>query len=511
MPRQFGPLQPSAKKLLECAERLVPAGWPFSPLHIVLAVLKDESGDIPSSQILNTLVDSTQLNELKGFLEYGMQHGEPPASQDGLTQKLHECIQVWCKTIAERNVLLTDTVVLWTIITQDSSITHMMKNYDIQPELVTGVLVGKFERDERHSTVQASSHFSSEEAQAYSKAEQLVQEVSPSSDYRCEHMHSLVTDGVLDVLGKSAQSKDGEIPILVGHNGSALEEVEKALADRLAANHHPFRGVRERLQEFKAVYRLALGKIHELPKGQKPGPSLVLEMAKRYALDKKAILLISQIELLHGHTELEKSLRAPLVDRGDCLILGVYTLDHHSDVSKQLSLGLPNARIHLVREYDAQDTLTFLEKFYFPQWELLGYTFEPGAFDLLMKLEPGAWIESRRRVLPYLTVDLAEDTIDTAEEGNEEIHLAAERALKEIQNLRTKELPDVREGVRKQFEGLIKQAEEEIKALSAKPSPREDAAGHKVLKSGHLLAEFFCPTNESEFHFPGHNPFEMMR
>lgn len=514
------PLAISAQNLLDSA-KVLQHNQTFDTLHIVLAALSPGEADIPISKVLAALVDDEKRIMWIGGIHTMIRiNHTPPTSVDTMTNRLQACAQAWQQEAKDRKVYLTDAVILWTIIAKDPISRELMEANEINLDIIMSGLENKFEP---RSQVQpppgqiAESLPTKEDEEARKEAVELTTKVQPEPEHCHRDMHSVQMANFLNVLGNSAVSDKHEIVVLVGPHGSPIHDLDKVLAYRLASDEH-FIGQREPLNKYSAVHQLDLEAIstkahiqHKPPPAciLEPTPSRVLEMAKRQALGNKAILMLTHIELFRRHGLIEDDLRTALANRGETLIFGVYIFDENNPPGQNLALGLPNIRQVPVRRFDAAETREFIQKYHSARWAALGYQFTSDAFDSIMELEPGAWIEERRKGLPHLAVGLGNDSIMTAEEGDESIINTAQRALKALEKLFSEERshPSVTDHTRIQFEKTLQQAEEDITDLIANPSPEVSDAGKRILTRRHIVAQLICP-NESEFHYPPLEPVQ---
>jgi hypothetical protein len=146
-----------------------------------------------------------------------------------------------------------------------------------------------------------------------------------------------------------------------------------------------------------------------------------------------------------------------------------------------------------------------VRNYYLPHWvDRYSIDFTEDAFDHIIALEPGAWINARRKTLPYLVVGLARDALQTVLGGEALIRDTAVMALDALEKLR-EEWATTEPRIRQQFEPVLDEAHDEITALIERPMPATDGQGNRVLTRAHVTAQLICP-NDSEFHYPGHAP-----
>lgn len=403
---------------------------------------------------------------------------------------------------------LTDAVVLWAILVDDNVVSHLFDALHIDRAAVIRQLEGLFRsvspepelEEGRLDPRVAPESLDEEEQEAFQEAVELTYVVRPSPGLWHKGMHALLMSNVLNVLGSMIQP---EIAVLGGHNGTPLDTVPQVLADRLASGE-PFTGQRARLSRHRAVHRLDLESVcglADIP--DEPEPHEVLEQKLAQSVEDRAVLVLDHMEVLGQDGDTERSLLGRLASPGAALVLGLYEMADRAEVGMEAALKLHNMRQIAAHAYSPAQTKALLFDFYVPQWEEQGYVFLPDAFDSVIALEQGAWIESRRKALPYLIVGLAHDIIETVKDGAPLIKETAQAALDALDGLQ-QEWATTDERMRDQYHDTLDAARSSIAELLANPQVRFDH-GKVVITRAHLAAQLICP-NESEFHYPGHVP-----
>jgi hypothetical protein len=308
---------------------------------------------------------------------------------------------------------------------------------------------------------------------------------------------------VLNVLGNLDRS---QFAMLIGRNGMPIYHVGQVLADLLAADTS-FSDERPRLQHnYQGVYQLNLGSLRELARiPNKPQPFEVLQAILRLAVQEHAILILKNMEILRQRTEADERLLAALSNPGETLILGLYEQAEYGDHGPNITLNLANINNITAHAYSSLQTKTLVHDYYLPHWtERYSMDFADNAFDHIMALEPGAWINVRRKTLPYLVVGLASDSLQTILGGESLVRDTAVMALDAFEKLR-EEWATTEPRIRHRFESVLDEAFEEISGLLQKPMPECDNQGKQIVTRAHVTAQLICP-NDSEFHYPGHAP-----
>jgi hypothetical protein len=107
--------------------------------------------------------------------------------------------------------------------------------------------------------------------------------------------------------------------------------------------------------------------------------------------------------------------------------------------------------------------------------------------------------------LPYLVVNLAEDTIQMAMKGEDTIKQTIQEAANAMKLLLQVEWPDAPANVKSAFQRPLQQVQEDLNNVARNHAPKVHNQYRKMLTRGHLMAQLICP-NESEFHLPGNRP-----
>jgi hypothetical protein len=348
----------------------------------------------------------------------------------------------------------------------------------------------------------------------------LLKVVAPSTDLRYAYMQTIETDTFLATLAQA--STNSATVVCVGQEGTSIDVVDHIVADRLASRSFPDT---ELNQYTGKLYKIDLdGLFIQMGLPGAPKPASVLRAAKQKlaAMADRPILLLDHIEALEEHGEGRdpkdiEELKSEIAARGPVLAFGIFHApDSENEYLTAARLGYGTVTVMPFKPYNHRETGALIDRFYVPIWktEGRGFSFARDAFDLLIKLEPGAWHDQRHSVLPGLVIDITQDAMQTALHGEAAILETASRARDALARVRLEELP--RANSRATFEPLLKRAEEEITELISPkrglfgiiiaPTPiTQDPNKPILITSGHIVAELFCP-NRSEFHFPGFVP-----
>ncbi|HEX6123401.1 MAG TPA: hypothetical protein VFY89_09580, partial [Ktedonobacterales bacterium] len=294
---------------------------------------------------------------------------------------------------------------------------------------------------------------------------------------------------------------------------SPIETVPQVLADRLAGAE-VFTEQRARLSRYHRVHLMDVQTVVQLAKrDDEPDPQDVIEMAMIQSIEDQAILVLDRMEdlgELSGEAverQVVQSVIAQLTEPSGALVLGLYELPDGAGESIEETLDLGNLVQIAAREYSPRESKTLLYESYIPDWKPRGFRFEPDAFDTVLALAPGAWIELRRKRLPYMAVDVAGWTMAMLRDGRALIAQTARLALEALDDLR-QEWATTDERTRMAFEPALEEARRDMEWLAKNPDPLVEQ-GQLVVKRAHVTAQLVCP-NASEFHYPGHAPRQLI-
>lgn len=513
----LGPLEHSAQRLLERAREQVQAGQALDVMHVTLAALLTPNGDgsdqVPA--IVATRAGGLDAKALETVLRVELRvHAQPATTVDGVSDELRACVALWRQKAAEGNLRVTDALVLWAVLADDNSVSQRVRAMNGDRAAMLHVLESQMQpvvpetqanewRKMGPRVVPAS--LSGPDALAYEEAVGLTGIAVPTPDLHFKRMHAVLMANLLNVLG-STETPD--IVVLEGRNGTPLHSAALVLAERLIAGE-VFTEQRARLSQYHEVHRLNMETVRHLANlADKPAPQDVLQMAMQQAVEDQAVLVLDHMEALERDNPVDIGLFAQLANPGDALVLGLFELPERDEVPVDVALGLENIRQVPAREYSAMQTQALLREYYIPLWETQGFTFTQEAFDSVIALEPGAWIELRRKTLPYLAVGLGRDAMQTVKEGRALVLDTARMALDALNELRH-EWATTEERIREQFTDVLAEARRDIEALIANPDVQVEN-GRRVITRAHVVAQLICP-NDSEFHYPGHAPAQLRR
>lgn len=495
----LGKSEPAAQFLLERASALaLSAGQELDTLHIMLVALTEPEAAGSASQSLSSFLSDETIKTCVGAIRVQLHlNGRPASSPDAITAQLRHCLDLWIAEAQRRSLRVTETLILWAVITGDEVSAQILRTFAVDLYALTHDLERRFE---------VTSKLPPPRSGQVDEVRNHVEIISPSMGCHFAGAHAVLMSNLLNVLGALDHA---EIAILSGYNGTPLHHVEQVLADLLALGT-TFSDERPRLQnDYQGVYRLNLAGLRNISSdASKPKPAQVLRAMLEISAQERAILVINDLELLQRQTVGDQELLAELANPGDALVLGLYEMPILGGRGPDEALELANTVNVSAHAYSALQSKTLVRNYYLPQWqEKHKVEFTDDAFDHIIALEPGAWINLRRKTLPYLVVGLASDVIQSILGGESLMHETLVMAIDALDALH-EEWATTESRIRDKYEYTLDQAHREITALLDAPMPVVNADGMRVLTRAHVTAQLICP-NDSEFHYPGHAPEQL--
>jgi hypothetical protein len=320
-------------------------------------------------------------------------------------------------------------------------------------------------------------------------------------------LHSITCNTLLWELPRAM--RDEKIVVLIGQNGSVADQLEMMLAYRLKLMGEQIDASRAEMLAGYKLWRVSLNHLRSLyGRKRRLHPALVLNHLKEQAAKVSAILLIRGLETLTQRNAVDRKIKEELSHPDGACILGLYLYYDQKPEKEAWQLGLgETVTMAEVERYDNSTKLSSLvQRYHQPRWREQGYVVDGQAFSSLFTLEPGIWINKRRKTFPYLAIDLADDGIFTHRAGEQDVRNLAEDALVAFDDLINKEAPTVSQEVRDRFLPTLEAARDRVLALYSSPHIWEKRDGAIVITQALIEAQLFC-RNNSEFHFPGLKPW----
>lgn len=501
-------------QFIEYAKGLVPADQNFSTMHVMLAALADLAPEHATVNSVLALLDERRREQCRSAISVQLAlYPEIPKTPDGFAPALVTALTQWEQDALKRNVRVTTSFIIWHLFMHQETIRTIFTVLGVDIDALTRSLEHHF--DTLFASISEPIAGPTTGEPIYLEVREFTEQVRPSSVLSVNParkllytgMHAVLMSNILNILGTLDPT---QIAILTGANGTPLYYVDQVLADTLEAREYQVDD-RPRLHtRYERIYRLNLSGVRSLAdQPTRPPPHLVLRMAIQEAEKNKAILVIKNMETLSAHTEADRAILSVLSEPSKTLILGLYETGVYSAFGPLQTLNLSNAVEIAARSYSLGQTRNLLQEYYLPQWEdRYGYAFVPNAFDSIIALEPGAWINLRRKTLPYLVIGLALDTIQTVRGGNALIAETAHMAIDAL-TLLEEEWATTERMIREKYKDTLEQARADIEGLILRPQPERDPQGRYLITRGHVIAQLICP-NDSEFHYPGHSPKELV-
>jgi hypothetical protein len=484
-PTSLPPMDPTAQRLVARARGIVPQGQALDTSHIFLEALLLGSG----SPLAGEFEESVR-ERMNGALFSRIHNFEPMQTPDGFTPRLRTIFATAEQVARANNVPLTDTVLLSAILENDPVVEEVLlytRAIDKQ------ILVSKL-----RALIDMSRPDTSNDATLDLSRHSWIEQ--PNRAHSMKGCHTLLVAQTLNIL---ATLDITEIAVVSGHNGSPIDQIIQTLTDLIASGSKVTGGPTRPFTYHHVRYVNVNSLRHIRTHAGRPSAYELLENAMHLSIREQSLLVLDSLETLEPGKENDDALIELLSAPGKALILGVYTRDENEAIDME-KVGLANTRHIDARPYNREQTLELLRSYFIPIWEQeLNYTFEANAFDSIIALEPGAWIDSCRKVLPYLAVSLGKDAIDIADRNI--IRPTAEAALVALDQLYEREWSTAMPPVRHQFEALLNDVRADIEHLITNPQPRLNDRKQSVLTRAHVVAQLIC-SNNSEFHLPGYKP-----
>ncbi len=420
-------------QFIENARKKSSDAIPFSSLHIIFSALNT----IPSEQIpdnpLRKLIDENQRIECFASIRVQLAFYEKNPAGMQNTKITEKTFEEWNTEAQKRSVKVTVPFIIWYILMHDTFIWtcfHALTDVD----LVIRMLEHRFSPLSvvTYPPIKAGS------AEMGQYIESVAKIILPSDErpnnfekkLLYADMHAILMSNIFNVLNKLENNK---IAVLTGMFGTPINNIGDTLADALKKGNFQLNNT-SRLLGYTKVYQLDLIGMLNLA-AQGVNPFEILQTVFAEAKKDSAILLIKNLQILVKQPNAKQYIAA--METSGQLILGLFETGVYSNDNPSEVFGADIIDVVLARNYTDGQTKALIFEYYLPQWQnLTSYTFTSDAFDTIIALEPGAWIESRRKTLPYLAVGLGEDTIQTAQGGKSLLSETAQSALDALKNLK---------------------------------------------------------------------------
>jgi len=492
---------------IETARARTPSQKPFSLFHIMIEALADVPPEKRTVAPLHRFMRDNQRMECSAAIRVELiLHGETTMGIEGMTPATAQAFFKWSTDADRRGVKVTIPFILWHILTYDAAIRTIFDTLAVDIDRLTTSLEYLFAP--LYSTINQPITVTNP-GEIYQLAKAVTDEIRPSSErpgnleqkLQYTHMHAVLMSNILNILGKLDKH---QIAVVAGMNGTPLYSIDEVLADLLKDENYSVEGRPRLAKRFKKVYRLdSVSLITLANKGASPID--VLQAVLQEAENNEAILVVKNFETLLA--ERDHALRS-LLTLSENLVLGTFETGVQDHLTTQHLSTFDDVVEILARPYSVQQTKELIRTYYLPDWEhRTNYTFATDAFDSVIALEPGAWINAKRKTLPYLAIGLGDDTIQTARGGKSLILDTVHMAIDALDGLQT-EAATSSAIYRKTFQPTLDEARADFEKLVNFPMPERDTSGHYILTRAHVAAQLICP-NDSEFHFPGFAPQEL--
>jgi hypothetical protein len=545
-PGNAAPFPAGDPPLVVRARSLVAGGQAFDTVHILLAALQFPQDAGQARDVLMRMDPAFKQRLLTAVTTYLEFSAEPATLREARTDRLRMCMDRWQQFSAGSPP--TNALVLWVILSYDPVIARLVESAGVnardvaapfdgirlQPDPPAYLAAPAYPPPSGYSTnppalgqpfAQSFPYgvplADNEDTRALAAARQLLQEVTPAPQSARRDWHPVDTQHFLKDLCAPPDMR--RVPILVGHSTPPLSDMGGVLADRLAAQVDRT-GDAALLLRYRTVQYLSMQALLLLPAtaGQ-PDPRRVLDQAKQWVSSLAAVLMVDHVELLRPNAplrpplqRLDEQLRTQLVTQlvtsGSALVFGVYHVANGTDIAtgtREARQAFPDALVIPMTAYGPQNTKEFIRRAYLADWERqYTCTFADNAFDHVIGLAAGIWIDAEQLPLPGSVIEVAKDTLDMVARGDETIVQNALRALDAIRDLLAREVPaadaQVTDELRQRYRRLLQEADSEIRGLT-RPQRFNMSQGKKVVTRPYVTAQLLSP-NRSQFHMPGYGP-----
>lgn len=404
---QYGPYETSAAQLLHAASNLVPSGTALSPEHILLAALPDPSTGAlnfqgSTFQWLRTTEERQQLQRLRRSLNREIAAPSPDGASD-----LIRCAAHWHDEAGRRGVLITDNVVIWSILDDDNNRASELLD-----------LAFDIEAQKRHLAAQFHSASGTESAGVLPTpdVEKYLDRVEPTKGF---HYAAEFDNFREDVVEKVERCEAPGFVVAYGERGSPLRALKHMLADAIADTSQP----REALGRFGSCHQacsLSLVSLCKLPAGQ--AKDLLDNAITRSSVAEQALILDHMEELRRHASDAYAPAVAALTERlgrhMNAVVVGQYWLNRdESDNLDALDLptvlDLPDLAALPAQPYTMAHTENALRTHFVAGWERDGFTFNDDSFVGLELLEPAIEEKGEHpKLLPFLAIDAVQSVVD---------------------------------------------------------------------------------------------------
>jgi hypothetical protein len=147
----------------------------------------------------------------------------------------------------------------------------------------------------------------------------------------------------------------------------------------------------------------------------------------------------------------------------------------------------------------------WIEEYYRQQYPGRSIHLTPDALEGLLILEPGIWVYKQRKAFPSLSIEILDSCLAALDREPVHLRAQAQGALFILQDLLERESQEAPEGVRRQFQGILRQARERMQGLIG--NPRTEIQQGKIVITRALIEAQVFSHSACEFHFPGRFPW----
>jgi len=459
-----------------------------------------------------SLVEDERIKRLTQEVQTQMARG-------ALHSSLDMCKLACMETALEQEIHITDLLIVEQIIEKSYSVRRVL-----QRERILSLMSNALYSSARSSRSPAIKRTPSGPLSAQEVEEVLerVTVVTPASEDSHgsfltrlnDAFHRSTFDNLLRTLTHMLDESGRRILMLCGRDGSVFdqEKLRKILAYRLTTGA-PAEQTQPVLLSGYQFWQLSLHTLRAMyTANPRFHPVRALEHLKQAAREQRAVLLLTGLETMSARSSVDRGIKEQLTDQENTCVIGCYTYYDRQPEEQELRLGLGSTDVTVLfpeAQPDLEQIRHWLEDYYQRQHPGRSIRLAPDALESLHVLEPGIWVYKQRTAFPSLSLEILDSCLAALQRESVHLRLQAEGALSTLQDLLERESQETPEGVRKQFQGILRQACERMQGLIGNPGAQVQQ-GNIVITRALVEAQIFS-RNACEFHFPGRFPWATPR
>jgi hypothetical protein len=495
-------------------------------LHVLFVALTD------SSLYIHRIF--TEIFKKEGLLSEGSlvederiqrltQEVQTQMARDALHSSLDMCKLACMETALEQDVHITDALIVAQIIEKSYSVRRVLQRERILSAMSKALHTG--EKSSRSPAVKRTPSGPLNEQEVREVLENVTVLTPAREDSQGsfltrlnEAIHRSTFDYLLRTLTHMLGESGRKILMLCGRDGSVFdqEKLEKILAYRLTSGVPAEQSAGQAQPVLLRGYQLWQLSLHTLRAMYTANPRFhpvrALDHLKQAAREQRAILLLTGLETMSARSSVDQIIKEQLTDQENTCVVGCYKYYDRPPEEQELRLGLGSNDVTILfpeTEPDPVQIHQWIEEYYRQQHPGRSIHLAPDALESLLILEPGIWIYKQRKAFPSLSLEILDGCLAALDREPVHLRMQAQGALFTLQDLLDRESQETPEGVRKQFQGILRQAHERMQSLIG--NPRAEIQQGKIVITRALIEAQVFSHNACEFHFPGRFPWATPR